>query len=189
MTRDYNAHITCPKCGARITNESSFGRWMRAQPALDSVDGFVRTDLDHLVLRYKTSIAQKDYQLMQIVEVKEWMKEPRSDQIDALSFLRQLVQVNGKNLEGEKTFCTHKLYSKFNERKVNVRFYGVHLLQFERTNPEDGKIFWDRKEIDKGTLIGLLAMERRPDKPDEFTEEFLRDRHSRRRNQLELIKV
>jgi len=41
--------------------------------------------------------------------------------------------------------------------KHNKYFRGVHLLVFEKTSPDDGKIFWDRREITKEQLLGLLT--------------------------------
>jgi hypothetical protein len=38
-------------------------------------------------------------------------------------------------------------------------YKGVHLLVFEKTNPEDGKIFWNHKEISKADLIKKLKFE------------------------------
>lgn len=35
-------------------------------------------------------------------------------------------------------------------------FYGFHLLQFENTNPDDGLIILDRKEITRDDLIEFL---------------------------------
>ena len=39
-------------------------------------------------------------------------------------------------------------------------YKGFHLLVFEKTNPEDGKIWLDRKEISKDDLIGFLKFEK-----------------------------
>jgi len=38
-------------------------------------------------------------------------------------------------------------------------FHGVHILVFENTNPEDGKIFWDGKQITKVELLKVLEFE------------------------------
>jgi hypothetical protein len=39
-------------------------------------------------------------------------------------------------------------------------YKGFHLLVFEKTNPEDGKIFLDRKEITKDDLLKFLKFEK-----------------------------
>lgn len=183
MTREFNVKYTCSHCGRQTTAETGFGRWMRNQTALDSVSGIVRTDTDHTILRYKTSLDQRDFQLLMIVEVKEFGAEPRPDQVDILSFLRQAIELRQQNhyqreagqVGGNGSF---KLRSKMNNRMVRVRFLGVHLLQFEKTNPADSRwIKWNRKPIDSGTLLGVLAMERDPKDPSRMMIEFLRDRH------------
>jgi len=40
--------------------------------------------------------------------------------------------------------------------KIKSKFKGTHLIQFEKTSPEDGKIFLDRQEITKDRLIEFL---------------------------------
>lgn len=40
--------------------------------------------------------------------------------------------------------------------KHHARFYGFHILIFENTNPEDGKIFIDGKEASKDDLMEFL---------------------------------
>jgi len=46
-----------------------------------------------------------------------------------------------------------KMYKRINKDK---KFHGWNLLQFEKTNPEDGKIFWNKKEITKKQLLEIL---------------------------------
>ena len=41
----------------------------------------------------------------------------------------------------------------------NWQYYGFHLLQFEKTTFEDGKVFFDRKEVTKEELIKLMSFE------------------------------
>ena len=179
MTKQFNSFYTCGKCGHRTSAETGFGRWMRNLPALDSIQGIVRTDLDHCILRYKTTIQGRDFQLLMIVEVKEYGAQPDKSQIDILSFIRQMIEDKGTNMHGAPTVRTHNLISKMRDnRKVSVRFWGVHLLQFEKTNPDDSSwIKWNRKLISKHDLVAVLAMERRPDRPDKMMDEYLRDRH------------
>ncbi len=188
MTRKFNVHYCCDRCGSRTTAETGFGRWMRNATALDSVEGIVRTDADHIVLRYKTypesgGKPSRDFQLMMVVEVKEYGAEPDKSQTDILSFFRQMVEDRGQNMHGCKTHISRKLKSPMQGRLVTVRFCGVHLLQFEKTNPDDSRwIKWDRKPIDGGILTGILAMERNPEKPSQFMSELLRDRHRKDEN-------
>jgi hypothetical protein len=185
MTKLFNVNYTCQHCGKQTSCESGFGRWMRNHPALDSVNGIVMTDLDFVVLRYKTYFDGRDFQLMMIVEVKEHGKDPDPAQVDVLSFLRQLAETKHKTIYGTPTVETLKLYSKKNGHKINFRFYGVHLLQFEKTSPNDSAwIKWDRKIIDANTLVGILAMERRPDDPQKWMIEYLRNHHKKEQHPL-----
>jgi len=41
--------------------------------------------------------------------------------------------------------------------KHHPKFHGVHILVFENTNPDDGKIFWDGKEITRSELLDILS--------------------------------
>lgn len=40
--------------------------------------------------------------------------------------------------------------------KGDPTFHGFHLIQFEKTSPDDGKVYIDRKEATKDDLIKLL---------------------------------
>jgi hypothetical protein len=44
-------------------------------------------------------------------------------------------------------------------RKHDKKYRGLYLIQFERTNPEDGKIWINNKEVTKENLIKLLRFE------------------------------
>jgi len=186
MTRKFNIKYTCQHCGKQTTAETDFGRWMRNHPDLDVVNGIVRTDMDHIILRYKTSLDQRDFQLMMVVEVKERGAESDPCQIDILSFLRQAIERKQLNMyqrvrkDKKGGVGCLQLYSKLNHRWVRFRFFGVFLLQFENTGPANSKwIKWNRQPITEGDLVGLLAMERHPLFIHKNMIEFLRDRHAK----------
>lgn len=188
MTKKFNVRYTCDRCGHQATAETAFGRWMRAQTNLESKDGIVRTDCDHIILRYKTHKQGRDFQLMMVVEVKEFGAEPDPSQVDILSFLSQAIRSRGKNIHGAKTDQSLRLRSRLLGRDVRVRDFGVHLLQFEKTNPDDSRwIKWDRKLVDPELLCEILAMNVHPDRPTLPMDEFLRDRH--RRKDLPLLRL
>jgi hypothetical protein len=44
--------------------------------------------------------------------------------------------------------------------KKDPNFCGFHVIQFEKTSPDDGKIFLDSKEINKIDLIKFLRFEK-----------------------------
>lgn len=178
MTRAFNVTYRCQHCHSDTTAETGFGRWMRNHPALDISEGIVRTDTDHVILRYKTYPGGRDFQLLMLLEVKERGAYPRADQKDIFSFVNQISVKKGKQVNGASTWHTWKLWSWKNERYVTVRYFGYHLLQFEGTNPKDSDwIKWNGKKIDEGTLVALLSMERVPSDPSKSMTEFLRDRH------------
>jgi len=51
----------------------------------------------------------------------------------------------------------NRLYKHINK---DSKFKGFHLLQFENTNPDDGKVFLDHKEINKQELLDFLSFKR-----------------------------
>lgn len=180
MTRTFNVCYTCKWCGKRSDAQTGFGRWMRNHKALDSIFGIVRTDTDHWILRWKTSLEGRDFQLLMLVEVKEMGSEPDEAQLDILHFVHLGMIRPRKNMHGAKCDNEFPATSTVTGRKVRVRYMGYHLLQFEKTNPDDSAwIKWDRKTISADVLVGVLALERHPDKPDKFMIEYLRDRHRR----------
>jgi len=183
MTKKFNINYTCQHCGRQTTAETAFHRWMRNNPQLDSGDGIVRTDLDDIILRYKTYPYGRDFQLMMMLEVKEYGAEPDPAQRDMLSFLSQTVFVRGKNMHGSDTTKSLKLISRMNRKKVLVRNFGMHLLQFEKTNPKDSAwIKWNRQRVNEQDLTEILKLDRRPDNPDLPMDQFLRDRHRKSTN-------
>jgi hypothetical protein len=151
---------------------------MRGRDELDSGKGIVRTDTDHTVLRYITHMQGRDFQLIMDVEVKEFGKEPDPSQADILFFKHQIATRTGINMHKSGTVFTHKLQSKYSAKKVSVRYCGLHLLQFEKTNPADSEwIKWNHRKITENTLIELLQFKRNPEQPRRPMIEFLRDRH------------
>jgi len=66
--------------------------------------------------------------------------------------------IEEKRYMADVTWSQKKQYEKLykNIEKNKSKFRGIHLIQFEKTSPEDGKIFLDRKEITKKELIKFL---------------------------------
>lgn len=187
MTKEFHVRTTCQFCGKQTTQETAFGRWMRGHPGLLSSEGIVRTDCDHIILRFKTHMQgdgiktrrlTRNQQLMMIVEVKEHGADSDASQLDILRIFNRIFNQRGVNIHGAKTRKVFKVWSDIAKAKINATFFGIHLLQFENTSPLDSRwIKWNRREIDTGTLIEILAMDRRPDKPHLMMRDFLRDRH------------
>jgi hypothetical protein len=150
---------------------------MRNHRELDSGEGVVCSDTDYIILRCHQQ-GDRNFQMLMVVEVKQYGARPGRCQTDILSFLRQLAERKGRNSSGAETILSMRLYSKLLKRPVLVRWLGVHLLQFEKTSPEDSAwIKWDGRDITAPLLVELLRMDRRPDAPDRLMTEFLRNHH------------
>lgn len=189
MTKQFGTRITCEHCGKQTTVETAFCRWMRSHPKLQPDSSYiVRTDTDHTVLKFMTHVQgerTRDFQLIMDVEIKEHGLAPDRAQRDILEFKKQMTLKNSHNRHGAKTYWTHKLWSFFSWRHVNVRYLGLHTLQFEKTSPIDSRwIKWDGKKITEETLVGILALDLHPDHPHRPMAEFLRDRHRQHKNGL-----
>ena len=107
-------------------HSTEFGLWLREQPVIDSKLGYVTTNIDYLWENYKTGE-------WMLIEEKRYMAEPSYSQ--------------------KKQFI--KLYQCLKGLK-NRKYRGFHFLQFEKTNPDDGKIYLNKKEITKEQLIEFL---------------------------------
>jgi hypothetical protein len=178
MTREFNVYHHCPKCGESFPAETDFGHWMRKNKLLDSCQGIVRTDTDHTIVCYKVHKQGRKFQLIMDLETKEFGAKPTICQQDIISFKTQLALSKGKNLNGATTYTTHKLRSELQQCRINARYYGFHVLQFEKTSPDNSEwIKWDYKPISSLTLTDLLRFERHPFYPDRSLMQFLRDRH------------
>ena len=105
-------------------------------------------------------------------EFSNWLRE--QPEIDSkLGFVAtniDYVWLNHKT--GDWMIIEEKRYGhkpKFYQEKVfdlldfccnhHHKFHGVHVLIFEKTNPDDGKIFWDGEQISKARLLKILMFE------------------------------
>lgn len=97
-----------------------------------------------------------------------WLRE--QDSLDStLGFTATNVDFIWRNYESgawmlieEKRYLTNVKFPQTEMFKIlhnsiqDDKYYGFHVLIFEKTNPDDGKIFWDGGEINKETLIKIL---------------------------------
>ena len=68
--------------------------------------------------------------------------------------------IEEKRYMAELTYAQGEQYKNlFNNIVKSDHFKGIHLLQFENTNPEDGKIYLNGKEITKEQLLMFLKFE------------------------------
>lgn len=167
MTRQMREHISCPKCGYSFSKETAFSRWVRSQKELDSRrDGIVIYDLDMIVHRYKYD-HDRLYQCIMLVELKRHGAELTDSQRDTLAvfgqFLRNDRRTSTKGRRAQVGSRPTKVISVIRNRRVTCRAFGVHILTFQRTNPDNGWVQWDKRRITKDQLIKLLKFELHPE--------------------------
>jgi len=192
VTRPFSQRMQCPRCRADVTIETSLGRWLRAHPKLRSEDGTNIYDEDgsierRIVHRYKDG-GEREVQCFMSVEVKEYGAMPTQAQQSTLQLLSDYIKNTFRNMHNRRGSAEslagkcRKVYDRRFSRWVCVRHYGIHLLQFEKTCPDDSSwIKWDGKEITEEQLAMLFSFEIHP-----YTLQPLsaRDRHRRPRMPL-----
>lgn len=188
MTRQFNQHFQCSNCGCSTTAETSFGRWIRSNPKLDSRNGLVVYDVDYIVHRYKTNLDGKEFQLVMFVEVKTRNGVMSDPQYDTLWITDQIVRNRRSNRHAEKRKeagnAPLKVMSRINKKEVELRHFGLHVLTFDGTGPDDSTtIRWDKTLIDKDRLTQLLAFDIEPDRFGDMME-LLRPRHAKKQRPL-----
>lgn len=117
---------------SRIDSHSTeFGLWLRTQKSIDSMKGYRNYNLD--IIWWRKKDYDKTPELWMLIEEKRYMSDCRPDQKLTYTWL-------------------HNKILKLNDST----YKGMHILQFENTNPEDGKIFLNHKEITKEQLLLFL---------------------------------
>jgi len=110
-------------------HSTEFGIWLREQPALDSKLGYIATNIDYLWKNYKTG-------KWMLLEEKRYLGKFHYAQRETFKWLYKLLESLGNLLPG---------------------YEGFHSIVFENTNPDDGKIYLDKKSITKQELIEFLS--------------------------------
>jgi len=108
-------------------HSTEFGLWLRQQKSIDSLYGFVATNIDYVWENYKTG----DWML---IEEKRY----------------------GRDISYPQRIAFNRIHGLC---KGDTKYHGMHLLVFECTSPDDGKIWLDRREIDSHELIAFLMFE------------------------------
>jgi len=168
MTRQFNQQAHCPNCRVRMSYETSFERWLRNHPQLDSNEGYCISDQDYWVQKFKTNKEGKGFQLLMLVEVKAMGKELSDPQRDLLLMVDQLTrnrrQTPTKELKYQAGTSISQIYSYMSNKTVTVRCFGIHLLTFSGLGPEDSKwIKWDKTLVDIDKLTSILKFDLDPD--------------------------
>lgn len=118
--------------------------WTRSVPELDSRLGFNDSDVDFVWHRYKGL----PYHAMMLIEQKTYRKPMENNQRETLGFLGRMLHA----------YKTRRMLSMRNQ-SVEVRYFGYHLLEFERESPDDGRIWWNGQEITKQQLVQIMRFE------------------------------
>ena len=188
MTRQFNAQFHCPNCKTWQTQETSFGRWIRNNPDLDSAKGYCVIDQDYKIHQYKTH-GNREFQCMMEVEIKTMGADLSPAQSDTLWISDQLLRnrrdtptKSERQKRRQSGAGVSSVYSQMQHRYVRIRHYGVHVLTFSGLGPDDSEwIRWDKTMIDEATLTKILRLDLDPDtlKPLD-----LRNHHKTHENQV-----
>lgn len=66
--------------------------------------------------------------------------------------------IEEKRYMSDVRYFQHKIFEQLHQAfKCNNQYKGFHLIQFENTNPEDGKTYINRKEVTTKQLIDFLS--------------------------------
>ncbi len=168
MTEQMRQHIACPYCGKSIPTQDDFSEWIRNCKELDSrFIGIGVSDIDLIIHRFKFD-NDRSYQCIMLVEKKSHGASPKLSQRDTINIFGQFMRndkktfFKGRRAQAENRPC--KVYSSANKKRITVKAFGYHLLQFEKTDPDNSLwIKWDKKEISKQQLIQLLRFDISPE--------------------------
>lgn len=70
----------------------------------------------------------------------------------------EFMLIEEKRFMSEPAYFQHKIFEQLHYAfKDDPHYKGFHLLQFEKTDPNDGKIYINRKEISIQQLIDFLT--------------------------------
>ena len=110
---------------------NGFMSWLREQRQLGSQAGYTANDLDCIWMDYKRC-------RVMLIETKRYRGTVSFQQRETLRVLHSALRAG---MAGGWTYG------------------GCHLIQFERTSPDDGRIWIDGREVDKPALLRFLAFE------------------------------
>lgn len=110
----------------RDQQSTEFGIWLRQQPEIDSRFGYVASNLDYIWSNYLTG---------------KWML------------------IEEKRYRSKVRFYQNRLFGMLDyaiKSGVAQKYYGFHVISFEHTSPDDGRIFIDNREVSRNELISFL---------------------------------
>lgn len=129
---------------------TAFTNWIRQQEGLEShrKSGYVAIDVDLVWYNYLKA-------MLMLLELKEHMGKAQRSQETIEFALHQMLSFASKNPN-----CT--LDSLHQHIPPRITYCGYHLVQFENTSPEDGRIYVDGKEVSKEQFMKFLQFEWTP---------------------------
>lgn len=108
---------------------------------LPDAKNFYVNDID-LIIRNRTGC-------LMIIEVKRYMAKPSTVQ----SFTYQILDHCFIKSNGDRI----TLQGRDKPVSFQLKYQGYHLLQFEKTTFEDGRVYFDNKEVTEKDLIDILS--------------------------------
>ena len=119
--------------------DTKFGEWLRSQKSLASV-WFDAENLDYIWFAYRSGH-------IMLIEEKCFMGKPSLAQRDTHGIVHQALEYACSRIPFKR---------ELKGRTSSIKYHGYHILQFENTGPQDGKIYWDGQEISELGLIDWL---------------------------------
>lgn len=122
------------------THSTEFGLWIRNYGPDSRIDAINITNLDYIIYNYATGD-------IMLLEEKRYGTTPKFWQKNIFELLHKVFILACKN--GIKVKVKDNLMKP-------LKYYGMHLVVFENTSPEDGWIKLDNKFITKERFMLFL---------------------------------
>lgn len=143
--------MTKPRNDTEVQKDSPFGAWVRNHPELDSGYGYDFEDMDCIWHQYVEG-------KMMLIEMKQFMAPLSYAQRDTHSIIHQALQFAFSHPDCD--------FSRENrKRPTKIQYFGYHVVKFERSGPDDGRIYIDGIEVSKEEFLRFLQFKWMPQKP------------------------
>src|SRR5258706_6318684 len=132
----------------RDAGDTPFGACLRNHPALQSHFGFDAQNVDYIWHDFKRGY-------MMLLEEKRFNATSDYAQQDTHSIIDQALRFA---FNSPDFFVTRKNPM----RPTSIKYFGYHLVQFERNTPDDGRIRIDGASVTKDEFLSFLRFEWMP---------------------------
>ena len=124
----------------QICSKSEFSGWLKnyGPQADEDLDGVDIQDIDYVVFAYLAGD-------LMTVEAKERNGYIRKPQRDTQNIIRQLLMLGATNSTVETIRGTRP-----------IKYHGHHLIQFQKTTPDNGWVKLDGKIVTRDQLVKFL---------------------------------